>query len=60
MTVPAYVRPDTGVHHPARKNKLNVAFSWAVHRSWSARSRPTPVCALTITRRSGSAASSGS
>uniref|UniRef100_A0AAU3GUF1 LCP family protein n=1 Tax=Streptomyces sp. NBC_01401 TaxID=2903854 RepID=A0AAU3GUF1_9ACTN len=27
MTVPAYVRPDTGVHHPARKNKLNAAFS---------------------------------
>lgn len=27
MTVPAYVRPDTGVHYPARKNKLNAAFS---------------------------------
>ncbi|MFF1919060.1 LCP family protein [Streptomyces sp. NPDC058221] len=27
MTVPSYVRPDTGVHYPARKNKLNAAFS---------------------------------
>ncbi|MFE1771237.1 LCP family protein [Streptomyces sp. NPDC059008] len=27
VTVPAYIRPETGRHYPASKNKLNAAFS---------------------------------
>ncbi|WP_407286494.1 LCP family protein [Streptomyces sp. BP-8] len=27
VTVPAYVRPETGMHYPASKDKLNAAFS---------------------------------
>ncbi|MGW2628616.1 LCP family protein [Streptomyces chattanoogensis] len=27
VTIPAYIRPDTGRHYPASKNKLNAAFS---------------------------------
>ncbi|MER6309277.1 LCP family protein [Streptomyces sp. NPDC001657] len=28
VTIPAYIRPDTGRHYPASKNKLNAAFSF--------------------------------
>jgi LCP family protein required for cell wall assembly len=27
VTIPSYIRPDTGKHYPASKNKLNAAFS---------------------------------
>ncbi|WUI75345.1 LCP family protein [Streptomyces sp. NBC_00400] len=28
VTIPPYIRPDTGKHYPAAKNKLNAAFSF--------------------------------
>ncbi|WP_338059232.1 LCP family protein [Streptomyces oceani] len=28
VTLPEFTRPETGRHHPAAKNKLNVSYSW--------------------------------
>ncbi|MFI1169499.1 LCP family protein [Streptomyces sp. NPDC020801] len=28
VTIPPYIRPDTGVHYPASQNKLNAAFAF--------------------------------